>query len=74
MTRGLRIARQCEAVNCNHCGFEIVTDHCDEHEGLCCDCYDLKWFHRFPGVLEKLNRERAAKGMPPVPPWPKVKP
>jgi hypothetical protein len=53
---------------CNHCGFVLMLKHQDEHEGLCCDCFDLSW-----GMpLEQLNAERAGKGLPPITkPWPK---
>lgn len=47
---------------CDHCGFEFVCDHADEHRGLCCDCYDLSW-----GMsLTRINQEREAKGQPTI--------
>lgn len=51
---------------CSHCGWAELK-HQDEHAGLCCDCFDLSWGM----ALADLNRERAAKGRPPIArPWP----
>lgn len=54
--------------SCGHCGFDFSCTHNSEHSGVCCDCYDLSW-----GMpLNKINKERAAKGKPPIAkPWPK---
>ena len=51
---------------CKHCG-EERTHFCRwEHPRLCCDCYDLSWGMQ----VTKLNAERAARGKPPLEPWP----
>jgi hypothetical protein len=51
---------------CRHCG-EADVRHPDDHPGLCCDCFDLSC-----GMpVAALNAERAAKGKPPLPPWPR---
>lgn len=47
------------AEQCRKCGDD---ESCPEHRGLCCDCFDLGW-----GMpIEQLNKERAAKGKPPL--------
>jgi hypothetical protein len=52
---------------CSHCEMTELSVHDHEHPGLCCDCLDLSW-----GMsLAALNRERAARGAPPITkPWP----
>ena len=46
---------------CRHCQ-ETPIEHQDEHEGLCCDCYDLSW-----GMpLAQLNEERKKAGKPAI--------
>lgn len=30
-------------MQCEDCGLELVNDHLDEHQGLCCDCFDELW-------------------------------
>jgi hypothetical protein len=53
-----------ERVTCRHCG-DREHLHQDDHEGLCCDCFDLSW-----GMpLKQLNEERADRGKPPLKPW-----
>lgn len=54
---------------CGHCTFEFTCEHAGEHRNLCCDCYDLSW-----GMpLARINKERAAKGKPPITKeWPKT--
>jgi hypothetical protein len=51
---------------CRHCG-DSPIEHPDEHPNLCCDCFDLS--HGMP--VAAVNAGRAAKGKPPVPPWPR---
>lgn len=59
---------------CTHCGEPFVNDKTTDepvnwcgdeaygHEGLCCDCMDLSC-----GMpIGQLNKERAAKGRPPL--------
>lgn len=51
--------------SCRHCG-ERPIQHPDEHPNLCCDCFDLS----LGMPVTAVNAERAAKGKPPVAPWP----
>jgi hypothetical protein len=44
-----------------HCGTQDLT-HQGDHEGWCCDCFDL----HFGMALDLLNEERAEKGKPPL--------
>jgi hypothetical protein len=57
--------------NCTHCHDPLVEDdnyHHEEHEGLCCGCFDLS-----VGMpLRQLNAERAEKGKKPVQAWPRT--
>lgn len=48
---------------CKDCG-ETALEHQDEHPWRCCDCFDLAC-----GMpIESLNKERLAKGKPPLAP------
>ena len=53
-------------VACRHCGVAEPL-HQDEHPRLCCDCFDLS----LGMPVDALNRERATRGDPPLPPWPR---
>ena len=58
-----------EPFRCRHCGTRDLA-HRDEHPDLCCDCFDLA-----VGMpLDLLNKERAAKGLPPLLPMTKEDP
>lgn len=47
---------------CKHCELDLDCVHQREHPDLCCDCYDLSW-----GMsLDAINKEREAKGKPPI--------
>lgn len=52
---------------CSHCN-GVGLKHQEDHPGLCCDCFDLRW-----GMpIEQLNAERAQRGAKPLTkPWPK---
>lgn len=55
--------------NCTICKVEhepCVTKGVYDHPDLCCECFDLSWFHDQPNVLDTLNRERADAGRPPL--------
>lgn len=46
---------------CRHCSWSKL-EHQDEHEGLCCDCYDMSW-----GMpLSSVNEERRRDGKPEI--------
>ena len=50
-------------MKCKHCEFEMKDTGCDDdHNGVCCDCFDLK--NGMPLVL--INVERALQGKPPI--------
>lgn len=49
---------------CRHCA-STDLQHQEEHDGFCCDCFDLS----FGMPIERLNEERAAKGLPPLAPF-----